>query len=199
MCVQHFWQVQPIIKHDPHWILEWSVLQLLIWRKNLPITWPSMGASHEGAAVAGNQLDTTLLSIRCDQLSQNWIRLKKKWKSSWITYIYIYHVQQVNPCKSTTGMSLFLAIHVCLPRDTQKPCWAERLDWTNRWMWRKHKEQYSLSVTNIRKSVDKSDLFLPATVPSSPWRAGKSPINTTGWCFTVLNDCSMAIQWIRAY
>jgi DUF2075 family protein len=29
-----------------------------------------MGASHEGAAVAGNQLDTTLLSIRCDQLSE---------------------------------------------------------------------------------------------------------------------------------
>lgn len=44
-------------------------------------------------------------------------------------------------------------------------------------MWRKHKEQYSLSVTNIRKSVDKSDLFLPATVPSSLWLAGKSPIS----------------------
>jgi len=76
-----------------------------------------MGASHEGAAVAGNQLDTTLLSIRCDQLSQ--IESASKKMEIIMNHIYIYHVQQVNPCKSTTEMSLFLAIHVCLPQDTQ--------------------------------------------------------------------------------
>ena len=87
-------------------------------KKNLPITWPPW--VHRMKAPPWLEISLTprccpFVVTSCPKLNPP----QKKWKSSWITYIYIYHVQQVNPCKSTTEMSLFLAIHVCLPQDTQ--------------------------------------------------------------------------------
>ena len=130
----------------------------------------------------------TLLSINCDQFSKNEPETSDTGNHQNISY-----VQQVNPCEFTTEMSLFLAIHVCFPKDIRNDGaegstinWSDPIEHLEQkaqlplhksmdfLIRRKHKERCSLPKETQRRITGVMICFYPA-VSSAPC-SGKYPV-----------------------